>query len=1149
MKVVRIERELAGRKLVLETGRLAKQADAAVLVTFGETVILACVQSAAPREGLDFFPLTVDYREKTYAAGKFPGGFFKREARPTDKETLTSRLIDRPLRPLFPDGYKDDVQVMVTVLSYDGQNDPDIAAMIGTFAAVNISTIPFEGPMGACRVGLVDDHFVINPTAAECQKSELELVIAATKDAITMVEAGAKELDEETMLEALETGHEACREICAIIAELVKKAGKKKMVFTPAPVDEKLHAAIEKKYYRKIMDAVTSEGSKQERKEAVSAVKDEIAEFYAKSFAKLSSEDAAKSLKAVKAHVYALTSRAERESILNGKRTDGRGLGDIRAITCSVGELPRAHGSAVFTRGETQALVVATLGTKDDEQIVDGLGDEARRRFLLHYNFPPFSVGETKPIRGPGRREIGHGALALRGLESVLPTAEEFPYTIRLVSEILESNGSSSMATVCGGTLALMDAGVPIRQPVAGIAMGLVKEGRKTAILSDIHGSEDHCGDMDFKVTGTQNGITALQMDIKCKGLTRALLEQALEQARVGRVHILKEMLTSLRRPRESLSAYAPRLVRIKIDPEKIGMIIGPGGKHIRSLQEETKTRINVDDTGVVIVAGLDAKGVDHAVRTIEAMTADVEVGRVYKGKVVSIKEFGAFVEILPGQEGLCHVSELSDEFIRSVTEVVQVGDEIEVKVLDVDPLGKIKLSRKAVLAGGAAEVGERGERAPRPDRGPRPERGERRERGERPERGPRHERGARDDASHDDERPRRRSREDRDVRHRDERPVPVRDVVDHDEVDRDYVDRDVVDGDAAIVEDRYEGQGRRDRDARGRGERLRDEPRRGGPRSRDAFDDEAPRAAIPARKHHVDEAPRYRGERDRDRGERDRDRGERGRDRGELGRGDRDRGERDRGDRDRGERDRGELGRGERDRGDRGRDRGERDRDRGERDRDRGERARGPRDFVEGEPSRRRGRDDFEDDRDLAPARRPEGRGRDRVVRDDDAPSRPARTERYARDEPVEAPRAPRRDAQPDPDFDELPPRVAPARGADPRREGGRRPRRSRDEAAVREVPRVAIHDDDDFEAEAPPPARRPRAAKAAVDEVSPVPPARARRGRATEDSAPVERDADEARPRRARRVERSPRDGDAGADVVEDAPRPRRRRTRSPS
>ncbi|MCB9890531.1 MAG: polyribonucleotide nucleotidyltransferase [Planctomycetes bacterium] len=898
MTVVRLERELAGRKLVLETGRLAKQADAAVLVTYGETVILACVQSAAPREGLDFFPLLVDYREKTYAAGKFPGGFFKREARPTDKETLTSRLIDRPMRPLFPEGFKDDVQVLITVLSYDGENDPDIPSMIGAFAAVNIATIPFEGPMGACRVGLVGDHFIVNPTAAENAKSELELVLAATKDAITMVEAGAKELDEATMIEALETGHDACREVCAIIADFMKEAGKKKTTFTPPPVDEKLHAEVEKKFYRKIVKAVTSPGSKHERKDKVSAVKDEIVEFYAKSFSKLAADEAAKSMKAVKAHAYTLTSRAEREAILKGKRTDGRGTTDIRPITCTVGELPRAHGSSVFTRGETQALVVATLGTKDDEQIIDGLGEEARRRFLLHYNFPPFSVGETRPVRGPGRREIGHGALALRGLESVLPTAEEFPYTIRLVSEILESNGSSSMATVCGGTLALMDAGVPIRQPVAGIAMGLVKEGRKTAILSDIQGSEDHCGDMDFKVTGTQNGITALQMDIKCKGLTRKLMEQALEQAREGRVHILKEMLSSLRRPRESLSAYAPRLVRLKIDPEKIGMIIGPGGKHIRGLQDQTKTRISVDDDGTVIVAGLDAKGVDHAVRTIEAMTADVEVGRTYKGKVVSIKEFGAFVEILPGQEGLCHVSELSDEFIRSVTEVVQVGDEIDVKVLDVDPLGKIKLSRKALLEGAGDSRAPRRERGPRDDEERRP----RRDRdGRDEERRPRRERDERDE-----ERRPRRDRDDRDEERRPHRERgPRRERGDRVEVEREFDeerprrsrdrgDRGGRGGREEAPRERHEGRAegydeerphRRERD-RGR-DFEEDRPRRGRGREREAGAEDRssrrPRDDRPERSDrrpqpevefdYEEEAPRRRGGRDRDRFDEDRPR------------------------------------------------------------------------------------------------------------------------------------------------------------------------------------------------------------------------------------------------------------------------------------
>jgi polyribonucleotide nucleotidyltransferase len=600
---------------------------------------------------------------------------------------------------------------MSQVLAHDQVNDPDIAAMIGTFAAVHLSSVPFNGPLGACRVGMEKNgNLVVFPTHQQINEpaNVLNLTMAANKKAIVMVEAGAIEVSETAMLEALEKGQAVCVEIAEMCDELRKKAGKPKTEFEPPVRNEKLDKDAEKKFAKKLDDAVSTDGGKHVRKQALKAVK---ADFET-AFPAPKGADADQ----VKAHgkylgalFDELSKAAERRSILGGKRADGRKHEVVRDITSEVSVLPRVHGSAVFTRGETQALVTLTLGSVDDQQIIDGLFPEHRKKFLLHYTFPPFSVGEVKPLRGPGRREIGHGALAERALESMLPDAANFPYTIRLTSEILESNGSSSMATVCAGTMALMDAGIPIKQPVAGIAMGLVKDGRKLAILSDILGSEDHCGDMDFKVAGTQHGITALQMDIKCDGLTRTIMTKALEQARVGRIHILKEMLIALRRPRTQLSPYAPRLESLKINSEKIGTLIGPGGKNIRGMQDMYECKISVEDDGTVIVSGNDADKVDAAVKRIRDMTAEVEVGTVYLGRVVSVKEFGAFVEILPGQEGLCHVSELSNEFVRSVTDVVRIGDEISVRVIAVDEFGKIKLSRKAALGdGGGGGPGRR---------------------------------------------------------------------------------------------------------------------------------------------------------------------------------------------------------------------------------------------------------------------------------------------------------------------------------------------------------------------------------------------------------------------------------------------------------
>ena len=696
--MIRVEREIAGRKLTLETGRMAKQADGAVLAGYGDTFVLAAAVVAAPREGIDFFPLTVDYREKTYAAGKFPGGFFKREGRPTTKETLTMRLTDRSVRPLFPEGYNEEVQVMAQVVSTDQENDPDIVAMIAAFAALHISKIPFLGPLGAVRIGHVGGKLVANPLFSELQKedSRLELVVAGSSKAIAMVEAGAKEIDEDTMVEALALGQRVAAEVADLIQELQDKVRPKKIEVAPPPENETLVREVETKFGSRIGRDLQTPG-KLARKEAEGKTKEEILAEFTQGIT-----DEKKLLerqKEVEKAIEEIAVKAERDLVLSGRRADGRGHKDIREISVEVGVLPRVHGSALFTRGETQALVVTTLGTVDDEQIIDGLTEEYKKRFLLHYNFPPFSVGEVKPIRGPSRREIGHGALAERSLDAVLPPKEKFPYTLRIVSDILESNGSSSMATVCGGTLSLMDAGVPIKQPVAGVAMGLIKEGSKYAIITDIQGSEDHNGDMDFKVAGTGMGITGLQMDIKIAGISKEILREALYQARDARRFVLKKMLAALSAPRPKISEYAPRLEQIKIKPDKIGLLIGPQGRNIKKMQEEYKVTIAVvDDTGLVQVASPKSENVLRAVEAIRAMCEDPEVGRIYTGRVVSVKDFGAFVEIGPGQEGLVHVSEWSEEFIKRMNEAAKVGDTVEVKVVLIDDSGKIKLSRKAVM-------------------------------------------------------------------------------------------------------------------------------------------------------------------------------------------------------------------------------------------------------------------------------------------------------------------------------------------------------------------------------------------------------------------------------------------------------------------
>jgi polyribonucleotide nucleotidyltransferase len=694
---VRVETELDGKLLILETGQVARQAHGAVMVTYGETQCFAAVCTGPAREDIDFFPLTVDYREKTNAAGKIPGGFFKREGRPTTKEILTMRMIDRSIRPLFPDGFRQEVQVMSMVLGYDGETSADILAMIASFAALHISSIPFHGAMGAMRIGHMDGKLMLMPgDVARREESLLDLVVAGHKDAIAMVEANARQLSEEEMIDALEMGHAAIRTICGAIDELHQKAGKPKMEFVPPQKDEVLEGAVAG-YYDDIRAAMATTG-KHERSEAVSAVKERALDALCAGIA--DELELKKRKKVVKEALYQLQGKVERDLILAGTRVDGRAHDEIRTITIQPDFIKRQHGSVLFTRGETQAIVSTTLGTPDDEAIIDGIEEEYKKRFYLHYTFPPYSVGETRRIMGPGRREIGHGMLAERALQPVLPSREQFPYTIRIVSDITESNGSSSMASVCGGTLSMMLGGVPIAQPVAGIAMGLVEDGDRVAILSDILGSEDHNGDMDFKVAGTGLGITALQMDIKVKGVTRSLLERALRQAKDGRVHILRKMLEAVPQPKGEVSEFAPRMEVFKIPSDRIAFLIGPGGKTIRGLQDQFKVRISVvSEDGQVSVSGLDRKNVQQCVDTVQAMCETAKIGQRYKGVVKSTKDFGAFIEILPGTEGMCHISELAEGYVERVEDVVKPGDEIEVVVINVDDRGKIKLSHKQLLA------------------------------------------------------------------------------------------------------------------------------------------------------------------------------------------------------------------------------------------------------------------------------------------------------------------------------------------------------------------------------------------------------------------------------------------------------------------
>lgn len=693
MNPVSVEREIGGKKIVIETGKLAKQAHGAVLVRCEGTVVLTAATEGPPRGfgGDDFFPLTVDYRERTYAAGKFPGGFKKREGAPSLKEILTMRLTDRPIRPLFPAGYVNEVQIMTTVLSSDRQNDPDMLSMIGASAALHVSKLPFLGPIAAVRVGRVNGELVVLPTVSELDESDLDLVVSGGEDEICMIEGFAREMPEEEMANALMFAHEQIKLLIGMQRELREKVGLGPVEVPEAPTHT-LRDQIAEKYYDEAKAAKQTEG-KLARAAAFDVVKEKIKEeFVAKE------PDAEPTASQVSNAIHALEEKVVRELILSGVRPDGRGIEDIRPLYSEVNLLPRTHGSALFQRGETQSLTVATLGSTADEQKVDGLSEEYSKKFMLDYNFPPFSVGECKPIRGPGRRELGHGALAERSLKPVVPPPDKFPYTIRLVSEILESNGSSSMATVCAGTLCLMDAGVPIKDPVAGISIGLIREEDKYTLLTDIMGDEDHFGDMDFKIAGTQRGITGIQLDLKIAGINEAIIRDTLQQARKARIQILKHMLTTLKRPNREISPYAPRLLQISIDKEKIGAIIGPGGKHIRALQEETGTQINIEDDGTVTICGLDKAGAEAAFARIQAITEDVQVGRVYRGRVSSITDFGAFIEIIPGRDGLCHISELDHGYVNRVTDICKVGDVMDVEVIAIDDHDRVKLSRKSLL-------------------------------------------------------------------------------------------------------------------------------------------------------------------------------------------------------------------------------------------------------------------------------------------------------------------------------------------------------------------------------------------------------------------------------------------------------------------
>ncbi len=694
--IIKKSMSLAGRELSIETGHLAKQASGAVLVRYGDTVVLVtATTSKEPREGVDFFPLTVDYEEKMYAVGKIPGGFLRREGRATEAATLSARLIDRPIRPLFPKGYRCDVQIVATVLSVEADNEPDMCAMIGASAALHLSSAPFMGPIAGVSVGLIGDEFIINPTEAQRAESRMHLSVAGTFDAIMMVEAGAKEVPEEQMLDAIMFGHEEIQRIVAMIEEfradaLAAGIAQNKIDVEPIELPEDIVADVEATAHDELKEALQIV-NKQARDEAVSAVKDKAVEALIEKYPE-QEED-------LRAALEAMMKQIVRKLItLEHKRPDGRAITEVRPLTCEVDLLPRAHGSAVFTRGQTQIMSVTTLGSLRDNQLLDGIENVDSRRYLHHYNFPPYSVGETRPMRGPGRREIGHGALARRALEPVIPSEEEFPYTIRVVSEAIESNGSTSMGSVCGSTLSLMAAGVPIKKPVSGVAMGLIREGDEFVVLTDLQGLEDALGDMDFKVAGTKDGVTALQMDIKISGINRAILKQALAQAYDGRMFIMDAMLAAIPAPRTELSPYAPRVLQMKIDVDKIKDVIGSGGKTIKKIIELTGVEIDVEETGVVHILSVDADAAARAQKMIEDIVREPEVGEIYEGPVVKIMDFGAFVNILPGKDGLVHISQLAKKRVNKVEDVVKVGDIVRVKLVEIDKQGRLNLSMKALL-------------------------------------------------------------------------------------------------------------------------------------------------------------------------------------------------------------------------------------------------------------------------------------------------------------------------------------------------------------------------------------------------------------------------------------------------------------------
>lgn len=709
----KFEIPLGDNNLIIETGRMAKQADGAVTVTLGGTVVLVTAVSSEPREGIDFFPLTCEYQEKTYAAGRIPGGFFKREGRPTEKEILSARLMDRPVRPLFPKGFINEVQLVALVLSSDGENDSDVLAMVGASTALTISDIPFEGPIGTVRVGRVDGKFVINPTYEQLETSDIDIIVTGTRKAVVMIESGSNELSEEVVYDAIKFGHEKLQVIIDLQEKMQKEVGKKKKDVTLYMVDEELLKKVRELSTKRLAE-INRLNTKEQREEAMSLLSKELKE-------KLVTEDSGIGDKDVKAALLEVEEEEVRKFIINEKkRVDGRKFDEIRQITCEVGVLPRTHGSGLFTRGQTQSLAVTTLGTSADEQMVESLEGELQKSFMLHYNFPSFSVGEVKPMRGPGRREIGHGALAERALKAVMPSKEQFPYTVRVVSEILESNGSSSMATVCASTLSLMDAGVPIKEPVSGIAIGLITGGPEPIILTDIGGVEDHFGDMDFKVAGTKNGITALQMDLKVQGISMDTIKKALEVGKKSRAFILDKMVSTISKPKEAVSSFAPRLVSIKLPEDKIGTVIGPGGKMIKKIIQETGATVDISDDGMCQVASTDSASVDKAVAIIRGIIEEPEVGKIYTGTIKRIMAFGAFAEILPGREGLIHVSELSGTFVKSVEDVVKLGDTVQVKLFEIDDQGRLNLSIKRADPNWKPAEGEE-ERPSRPPRSDRP--------------------------------------------------------------------------------------------------------------------------------------------------------------------------------------------------------------------------------------------------------------------------------------------------------------------------------------------------------------------------------------------------------------------------------------------